>query len=209
MPDSLSVQIRKERGKRDVRRLRRQGQTPAILYGHGGEALSLSLGAEQISAAVRHGSRLVELTGAVSEKALIGSLQWDAFGVEILHLDFIRVSEGERVTLNVKIELRGEAPGTKEGGAVELVLHELEIECPVTAIPDKIAVNVRNLHLDEHITAGQIELPADVALVTDADITVVTCSPVAGEEEEVAPAAAGAEPELIGRKAEDQEEEEN
>jgi large subunit ribosomal protein L25 len=207
MAETLTVGIRSQRGKRDNRRLRRQGQIPAILYGHGGEAISLAVPAEQLSAAVRHGSRLVELTGALNEKALISELQWDVYGSTVIHLDFVRVSEGERVTLTVPVEIRGQAAGAQEGGVVELVLHELEIECPVTAIPEKIYVNVKNLRLNEQITAGQIELPSEATLVTDPDITAVTCSPVAEVVEEVTPAPAG-EPEVIGRKAEAGEEEE-
>jgi large subunit ribosomal protein L25 len=175
------------------------------LYGHGAEPVSLCVPAEQVSAAIRHGSRLVDLSGAVSEKALIGDLQWDTYGNDVLHLDFVRVSEGERVTLTVSLETRGEAPGVKEGGVLDLVLHELEIECPVTAIPEKILVNVKELHLEQHLTAGQLTLPPEVTLVTDADVTVVTCHAVSEEGEETAAPGAG-EPEIIGRKAEADEE---
>lgn len=205
MTDTLTVREREQVGKRNNKRLRIGGQVPAVLYGHGGEPMSLAVPSDQLAAAVRHGSRLVELSGAVTEKALINELQWDVYGSEIVHVDFVRVSEGERVTITVAVDLRGEAPGVKEGGKVELVLHELEIECPVTAIPDKIHVSVKGLHLDQQITAGQVELPADATLVTEPDITVVTCSAAVEVEEEAAPAPA--EPELIGRKAEAEEEE--
>lgn len=208
MAETLTVQARQERGKRDNRRLRRAGNVPAVLYGHGAEAVSLTIPSEQVSSAVRHGSRLVELTGAVSEKALISDLQWDVYGLEIMHLDLVRVSEGERVTLTVSLELRGEAPGAKEGGHVELVLHELEIECPVTAIPEKIQVNVKDLHLEQEIRAGQVALPPEVTLVTDSDLTVVTCHAVVEAAEEEGAAAEAGEPEVIGRKAEAEEEEE-
>ncbi|MBX7074439.1 MAG: 50S ribosomal protein L25 [Pirellulales bacterium] len=205
MAETLTVQIREQRGSRQSQRLRRQGQVPAVLYGHGAEPVSLCVPAEQVSAAIRHGSRLVDLSGAVSEKALIGDLQWDTYGNDVLHLDFVRVSEGERVTLTVSLETRGEAPGVKEGGVLDLVLHELEIECPVTAIPEKILVNVKELHLEQHLTAGQLTLPPEVTLVTDADVTVVTCHAVSEEGEESAAPGAG-EPEIIGRKAESDEE---
>jgi large subunit ribosomal protein L25 len=207
MAETLTVQLRDGRGSRNSRRLRRQGWIPAILYGHGADPVSLSIPAEQVSSAIRHGSRLVELTGGVTEKALLNELQWDTYGSEVIHVDLMRVSEGERVTITVAVELKGQAPGVAEGGVVDLVLHELEIECPVTAIPEKISISVRNLHLDQQITAGEIELPADVTLVTDPEITAVTCYAAKEEELAAAPAAA-AEPELIGRKTEAEEEEE-
>jgi large subunit ribosomal protein L25 len=205
MAENLTVQTRKDLGKRKSRQLRRDGQVPAVLYGHGAETVSLKIPADQVSSAVRHGSRLVELSGDLSEKALISDLQWNVFGTQVLHLDLMRVSEGERVTLLVALDMRGEAPGAKEGGAVELVLHELEVECPVTAIPEKIHVNIRELHLEGEIRAGDVALPPDVTLVTDPDLTVVTCHAVVDTEEE-GPTGESAEPELIGRKADADEE---
>ena len=97
MAEVLNVQLRETRGKRNARRDRLAGQLPAVLYGHGKETLSLLLSADEFQAAMRHGARLVKLTGAVEEQAFIRQLQWDTWGTHVLHVDFTRVSEHEKV----------------------------------------------------------------------------------------------------------------
>ena len=105
---------------------------------------------------MRRGSRLVELQGGVNETALIRGIQWDTYGLEVLHLDLARVSAGEKVRVKLSLELRGEAPGTREGGIVEQVLHDVEIECPAAAIPDRIEVSIRGLHFGRRDQAGRL-----------------------------------------------------
>src|SRR5262249_37717688 len=83
MAESLKVDARDSRGKREARRLRRTGGIPAILYGHGEANRSLVVNADAMSTVLRHGSRVVDLTGAVSEKALIRELQWDTYGTSV------------------------------------------------------------------------------------------------------------------------------
>ncbi len=138
-----------------------------ILYGHGEESVSLSVSAEQMESALRHGARLVKLTGAVEEQAFVRDLQWDTWGKHVLHVDLTRVSEHEKVRVVVAVDLRGEAPGMKQGGVVKQLIHELEIECEATAIPEKIHVNVNHLALGEKITIAQMELPPGLVPLVD------------------------------------------
>lgn len=202
MAEVLNVELRKTQGKRNNRRLRAAGSIPAVLYGHGLESISLSVPAHEMEAAVRHGSRLVMLSGAVDQQAFIRELQWDAWGMSVLHVDFSRVSEHERVQVQVTLELRGEAPGLKEGGIVEQLVHEIELECEVTQVPEKLVVNVNHLNLDESITAGDLQLPSTATIGCPENTVIVQCVvPTAAVEEEI-PAEEGAvaEPEVIGRK---------
>lgn len=207
MAEVLNVQVRESRGKRNVRRLRRTGAVPAVLYGHGGEVLSLTLSGENVASMMRHGSRLVELAGAVNEKAFVNDLQWDVYGTEVLHIDLIRVSEGETVTLEVTVELRGEAPGVREGGVVDQVVHQVEIECPVISIPDKLQLSIKELHLDGELTADKIPLPEGARLLVEPDLVIVNCHTVADIDDEAAAPGETAEPEVIGRKPAEEEEE--
>jgi len=205
----LNAELRETRGKRNARRQRRAGRLLAILYGHGQPSVSLSLSAEAMEAAVRHGARLVKLTGAVEEQAFIRQLQWDPWGKHVLHVDFTRVSEHEKVQVMVAVDLRGEAPGMKLGGVVKHLIHELEIECEATAIPERLHVNINHLNLRDEISIAQLELPPGVVVLGDPESVVVECAePVAVAEEEPAEAAE-VEPEVIGRKKEEQEEEED
>ena len=199
MSDSVEVKLRKATGSRESRRLRHQGFVPAVLYGHGEKCVDLVATREAIQAAIRHGSRIVELKGAVKTGALIRELQWDTFGVEPIHVDFLRVSATDRVKVKVPIDLKGECPGQRAGGIVNLILHEIELECTADAVPEKIHAAVGKLQLGGTIKVHDLDLPAGAKALADADEAVVTCTvPVEKAEE----AAAGvAEPELIGRKA--------
>jgi large subunit ribosomal protein L25 len=206
MADIIHVQRRQSRGTRYAKRLRAEGKIPAVLYGHGKENISLSVPADELSAAMRHGAQLVELAGEVKDSALIREAQWDTFGTELLHVDFTRVVAGESVQTTVPIQLRGDAPGAREGGIVEHLVHEIEVECPVTAIPEKITVRIHELGLDDSILASDLSLPEGTKLLTDPSTTIVHCTvpAVSAEEEEALAAAEAAEPEIIGREGEEE-----
>jgi large subunit ribosomal protein L25 len=207
MAESLNVKMRETRGTRDARRLRRGGGIPAVLYGHGEATHSLSVVADEMAAVVRHGGRVVELRGDVNEKALIRDLQWDVYGLHVQHVDFARVSEHERIEVKVAVELRGQAAGVKDGGVIEHFTHEIEIECEALSIPDRIEVNINDLKIDDSITASELQLPPGVTLVSDPEAVIVQCVEARLEEDEAGAAAPGtAEPEVIGRKAEEEEE---
>ncbi len=208
MAETLNVTKRDSSGKREARRLRRDGRVPAVLYGHGEATVSLVVGADEMASVVRHGGRVVELKGVVNEKALIRELQFDVYGSHVLHIDFARVSEHERIEVKVKVELRGQAVGAKDGGVVEHFLHEVEIECEALSIPEKIELNIQNLKIGDAITAGELTLPPGVTLISDPDGMVVHCIQPRDEDEEGGAVGGVAEPEVIGRKAEEGEEEE-
>ncbi len=200
MSDSLSVQQRTSRGKRNAKRMRQQGFIPAILYGHGKESVSLSVPTDEFAAVLRHGVRVVDLKGDLSEKALVSEMQWDAFGTDVLHIDLTRVSASERIEVEIPIELRGEAPGTRDGGIVELVMHSILINCPAISMPEKVEVNINDLQLNQSISVADLELPPEVKAVAEEAQMVVHCIEPAEEVEEEE--AGAAEPEVIGRKEE-------
>lgn len=207
MAEVLKVEARSLRGKRNARRLRQAGSIPAVLYGHGQESVALSVPAEALDAAVRHGHRLISLSGAVNEQAFVRDLQWDVWGKEILHADFTRVSAHERVRVQVPVELRGEAPGLRQGGVLKHSIHEVPIECEVTALPEKLLVNINQLNLGDSITIGKLELPPTVTVLVDPEEVVVEChEPVELEEAAASAADMSAEPEVIGRKKEEEAE---
>jgi large subunit ribosomal protein L25 len=200
MSDTLEVVTRKAGGSRDSRRLRRAGMVPAILYGHGEKCVELAAKREAVEAVVRHGSRFVELTGAVKEGAIIRELQWDAMGSDPLHIDLLRVSKSDRVKVKVPIDLKGECPGQRSGGVLSLVMHEIELECTADTIPDHIHAQVGHLEVGHTIKVHDLQLPKGAKALVDGDETVVTCLHPSKKAEE-AGAAGAAEPEVIGRKA--------
>jgi large subunit ribosomal protein L25 len=133
-------------------------------------------------------------------------MQWDVWGTGILHVDFARVSADETIEVTVSVDLRGQAPGVKEGGIVEHLVHEVEIECKATAVPDKIVVNINQFKLGEAITVADLVLPAGAKCLGDPAAIVAQCVlPVAAAEEEAVGEAGEAEPEVIGGRKEDEE----
>ena len=200
----VNVKVRSERGKRQARRLRANGFIPAVIYGHGEQTVSLSVSAEEVTGALRHGTRIVSLQGDLKEQAFIRDVQWDTFGNDVLHLDFTRVSAGEMLATTVALECRGEAPGTRTGGVVEQPLHELPIRCPANAITDKIEININALELGQSILVGDLQLPSGAETTVAADTVVVQCVERAVAEEEEAAPSGPAEPEVIGRKPDEE-----
>ncbi|MEZ6070202.1 MAG: 50S ribosomal protein L25 [Pirellulales bacterium] len=206
MADSLQVEKRDIRGKKRLRRLRDTGTIPAVLYGHKLEAISLSVSGGDVTAIINHGTRMVDLTGAVNESALIRDVQWDTFGHHPIHVDFTRVAADERVEMVVAIEFRGEAPGIKEGGVVQHLLHELQIECPAGQIPEKIEVSINELALDDTIRVSDLKLDPSITVLDDETQSIVHCvlpteQPEEGEGDLLGESA---EPEVIGRKDEEE-----
>ena len=120
----------------------------------------MSVDAAAIDSVLRHGSQVVDLKGAVTQQALIRDIQWDTFGSAVLHIDFARVAADEKITVTVPLELRGVAPGTSEGGVVQNPVHDVEIECSVADMPEKLTVNINSLKLGEAITIADLEVPS-------------------------------------------------
>jgi large subunit ribosomal protein L25 len=208
---TLVAQPRQSRGTQAAKRLRKQGLVPAVVYGHKEETLAVSLPADEVEKAIRHGIRVVDLKAdGKEEKALIKEVQWDHLGVELLHVDFARVALDERIVVNVHLEIRGTAPGVTAGGILDQPIHDLSIECLAISIPESIRVNVGELQLGQTLKVRDLVMPPGVKAMTDPDAVVVqVIVPVA--EPEAAPVAEAveqAEPEVIGRPAKPEEGEE-
>jgi large subunit ribosomal protein L25 len=207
----LNAAVRTEVGSNAVKQVRKAGRIPAVLYGHGEQNVNLSLAGDEVHALIRHGGKLVDLKGDVADTALIRDVQWSTYGTDVLHVDLARVTADERVHVTVPVEVKGIAAGTREGGVVELVVHDVEVECSAATIPDKIEVRVHELQLGQSLKAGDIPLPEGMVLLADPDMIIVHCVGREDEEEEGAAGTETAEPEVIGRKgkAEEGEEEES
>lgn len=159
----------------------------------------LSIPTADVNKVMQHGSHVVDLTGSVSDSALIKDVQWDAFGTNVLHLDLARVDATEVVEVSLPIELKGEAPGTHEGGVINFSKHEIVIACPARSLPDKLILKINNLHLDQSLTAGDVPLPPGATCITAVEEPIVSCAlPV--EAPEVEDSDGASEPEVIGAK---------
>lgn len=210
--ETLTATKRKTLGSKHTRRLRGAGKCPAVIYGHGEDPETITLEQHEVEVALLHHSRLLELNIEGSARQyLIKAVQYDHLGSTPLHLDLMRVSADERVEVKVEVVLKGVPKGAHEGGILMQLINDLEIECPVTGIPNSIRGDVSNLNIDDMLTVGDLILPPGVKALVDADERVAVVQPPAVEQEtEEEPvegeAETSAEPEIIGRKKEDDEE---
>lgn len=202
MSDTLNVTKRTKTGTAESRRLRRDGKIPAVLYGHGEGNEHLAVSARDVKTAMRHHSKTVKLSGDLNEDVLVRDVHYDPLGIDVLHLDLIRVNLKEKIDISVPVHTRGQAVGVNNGGILLENLHEVEVRCPAGSIPDALELDVSELKLGEHLTASALQLPADVELLTDGDVVIAHIEEPRTQAEPEA-AAGESEPELVGRSAED------
>ncbi|MBN2375624.1 MAG: 50S ribosomal protein L25 [Sedimentisphaerales bacterium] len=203
----LKAEKREQAGSRYSRKLRKQGLVPAIIYGHKTEPVAIQLNYHDLALELQHHHRLldVELDGA-QEKLLVKDVQHDYLGDKVIHVDLTRVNIDERVQVTVEVELRGTPVGVSEGGVLDQINTDIELECLVTAIPESVRALVSDLKIGETLVAGDLELPAGAKLISDPTTAIATVSVVAEEAEEAeeAEVAEGeVEPEIIAKKAEE------
>jgi len=208
---SLPAQTRAGSGSRAAHKIRKQGQIPGIIYGHKEANIAVSVSAEELDRAIRvlHARVLDLQIDGKKETVLIRELQWDAFGRQMMHVDFARVSETDRVRVSVPVELRN-APKVTGGGVLDQPLHSLHVECSPTKIPEAIRIDITNLTLGAPIHVKELQVPEGVKVLEPPEAVVVHLK-LPGVEAVVAPAVPaepGAGPEVIKKEKKVEEEEE-
>lgn len=209
MPLELQAELRSETGTHKVNRLRQQGLVPAVLYGGESRAsTTLKLSARDVLHLLHSGQRVLALKFADrTAQVLLKAVQYDALGDAIVHVDFNELRAGQKVHVRIPVTLRGTPKGAADGGVLRHVLHELEIECLPSAIPERVVVEVEVLGLNEAVHVAELKLPDGVVARTRGDEVVAACA-TPREEETVAaaPAEVGAlEPEVLTEKKEEAE----
>jgi large subunit ribosomal protein L25 len=201
----VNAKQRKELGSRANKRLRDSGFVPGVVYGHKEAVIPVTLPKKELTSHIDHGTHLFDLAlDGKSEKVLVKEVQYDHLGLEILHIDFARVSLDEKVEVTVALELKGTPKGEAEGGVLQQIISELEIECLVTDIPEVIRHNVSDLEKDAVLHIKDLKLPAGVRVLQDEDLIVATVKEIAEEAPAEVAEGAAAEPEVIGRKPEEE-----
>src|SRR5271156_2228790 len=198
----LVAEFRETQGKGASRRLRHEGKVPAILYGGHADARALTLSHQKLLIMLdneRFYSTILSLkVGDQSQAAILKDVQRHPFKNAVLHVDFQRVEENEKIRISIPLHFTGAAvsPGVKsQGGIVSHMRNETEVSCLPKDLPEFIEVDISGLSLNESIHLSQLKLPAGVTLVELAkdDAAVVAIhSPRAEEPEPTAAAAAGA-----------------
>jgi len=199
---TLKGRQRQKTGSNAARNLRKAGLMPAIIYGHKKKVVSISLNRHDFVEGLHHGARLmsIELDGR-NETVFVRDVQYDYLGSDIIHADLVRVDVTEKITVDVRLEIKGTPVGAEEGGIVETHTDHLEIECKVTEVPESLIVSVKELGIGDALHAKDVSLPEGSTLVSDPELLLVTCSTIAPEEEaeaEEAEEEVSKQPEVIG-----------
>jgi large subunit ribosomal protein L25 len=204
----LDVNSRTSEGSRAARRLRRSGRVPGVLYGGGGEAVGFDADARELRMALAGSGAVLDLSidGKKATPVVLKEAQRHPLLGETTHVDLLRVKLDEEIHATVLLELTGadDAPGVKEGGVLEQITRELNVQALPTAIPEAIVHEVGELQIGETILLSAVAIPAGVTFLDDLEeTTVATLSPPrlqAQQAEEIE-----AETELIGEATADDE----
>lgn len=203
----LGVERRSTKGKNEARRSRAQGKIPAVVYGAGKPNVPITVDRKALSDAFRGGAGenaifLLKLAGSdQSRHAMIREHQRDPLSRKTVHIDFVRVLMDEKIRVKVAIEVVGTAKGVKtDGGILDFVTREVEIECLPENIPAHLPIDVTELSIGDALRVSQIPAIQGVEIVDDAEKVLVHVAHPAIEEAPVVAAeaeAAPAEPEVL------------
>jgi large subunit ribosomal protein L25 len=213
----LEVDPRQELGRGKVNDLREQGFIPGVVYSGGTEAVSVKIARRQFLQLL-HEHRLenmiinVKVKGDNKEKGrpcMIKEMQHHPVHDHILHIDFVEVSLTKVIKVNVPVAVKGESMGVKqEGGSLEHILWEIEVECLPTKIPQNVVIDISKLKIGDSVHIKDISFPPEVKVINDPDAIVLTISAPMKVEEPVegAEGEEKKEPEVIKEKKETAEE---
>jgi len=198
----LKASVRERVGKGAARAVRREGLVPAVIYGDNKAPEPVSLGYVEVFKQLNTGLFLstvyeINLDGKKTQ-VLARDCQLDPVKDIPLHVDFLRIGKGTKVSVSIPVHFinEEECPGLKHGGALNIVRHELELTCAPNAIPESIIIDLAEAEIGDSIHISAIELPEGVtSTITDRDFTIVTIASAGPTEQEEEEAAAAAEAE--------------
>jgi large subunit ribosomal protein L25 len=192
----ISAELRTEFGKGGARRTRRAGKVPAVLYGHGEAPKHIALPTREFAAAIRHGGMNqifnISLADGTQTLALTKAIQRDPVKDTIEHVDLVIVRRGERVTVDVPVQLVGSAA---KGTLVVVESDRLSVTGEALHLPEQVEASIDGLEAGAHVTAGSVKLPSGVALAGDPEqiLAVITPAPTAEQLGATTPAPSEAE----------------
>ncbi len=210
MAETLKLESRKNLGTSNAKRYRRDGKVPGIYYFHGQEVTPFTVDRKELSALLGQESSLIDVVfdGKTRKKCIIREIQLDPIDNSPLHLDLMGIMLTEKIHVSVPIHLLGTPTGVKnQGGIMQQVLRELEIECLPTEIPEHIDVDVSHLDIGGSVHLSELDLQS-LKVVGDLHRVIATVSaPRITEEKPVEAEVSPAEPEVISKRPEKEEEE--
>lgn len=186
-------------GKNLARTLRNEGKVPAIVYGEGKETVSIALDNVELTTLLRHhkSENIVAdlvIDGEAPQSVLLQDLQHEIMSRSVLHVDFLRLSSTHKITLQVEVQLKGDAVGIEAGGVLDQLLHEVSVECLPANVPEVIMVDVSGLKVGDMLSLADVVAPKGVEIMGDPEVAVASVNlPRLVDETEDEEGAEGAE----------------
>jgi large subunit ribosomal protein L25 len=178
---TLPAETRERAGKGASRELRNQGRVPAVVYGANQEPLSIhveeKLLAKMLSTGHFMNSVVMIDAGGQTTRTLPKDVQFHPVSSRPVHVDFLRISEHSKVTVNVPVRFTDEeeSPGIKRGAVLNIVKHEIELSCDAAEIPDDVVISLKGLDVGDSIHISAVQLPKGATpTITDRDFTIAT-----------------------------------
>jgi large subunit ribosomal protein L25 len=208
MDIKITVKSRDEKGSASSRRMRRDGRVPGVIYSDGTAARTISLPKHEFEQMLRHHTSehvmiKIQIDDGAEEAVLLKEIQHNPISGGVVHVDMQKVALDKKLRVEVPVELVGDAEGVKnQGGVLDHLIHEIQIECFPADIPEVIEVDVSALKLGDILTIKDIRIDTSkYAILMDADIGVAAVTqPKVAEESAAGEAGAAGEPEVIREK---------
>lgn len=179
----LSASVRETRGKEAALKMRAAGQVPAVIYGSGA-AISISVSARELEKVIKSTNTsqvfvsLSDVKGTFESKnALLKELQVDPVKKTMIHADFYEISMDKKIKTKAVVATVGKPAGVDLGGAIKIIMRELDIICNPSDVPEKIEINVASMKLGETILAGDLDLGDKIKVINEPSMAVVTLVP--------------------------------
>ena len=207
----LDLEKREKVGKQSSKQLRRAGKVPGIYYTHGQESIPVVIDGKQLYTAIHTEASIIDLNFDSGDKAkcVIRDIQWHPVSDNPIHVDLLGIKMTEKVHVEVPIHLVGNPVGVKqEGGVLDQIMREISIECLPADIPEHLEIDITNLEIGDSVKIEVLTIEK-VRILSDPSQAIAVVRPprVVAEEEEAVEEEL-AEPEVVGEKKADSEEEE-
>ena len=191
----MKATVRPKGGKGAARAARRSGNVPGVIYGENKPPIMVQIDHAELRKRIYAGRFLTTLfhvdVDGTKHRVLPRDFQLDPVKDQPMHVDFLRVSEGAMIRVNVAIHVLNaeQSPGVKRGGAVNIVTHTVQVMCPAESIPESIDVDISDVDINHSKHLSDVKLPPNVRVIAQGDITLVTVVPPSGYAEELKAAA--------------------
>lgn len=209
MAVTLKAKLREDQTKSATKKLRNEGNVPAVVYGKGIDTKSIYVDSVDLIKTVREEGRnaIISLDVENDEPVdvMIQEYQMDPLKDFLLHVDFYKVDLTEAMDVEVSLRLEGEPAGVREGGILQQPFYELQIRAIPSAIPEEITVDVSELEIGDALTIGDLPQSDEYEYLDEEDTAIATVLPPETEEEEGDTPDLSVEPELVGADEQDEE----